>query len=77
MGDHCGYFDITFLCSFFFRFKNRFYCYLHKILEAVSYELSVIDYFEEVTYEYLLSADVLVLAGVGEASVVLVAASEH
>jgi hypothetical protein len=46
-------------------------------LEAVSNELSVIDYFEEVTYEYLLSADVLVLAGVGEASVVLVAASEH
>jgi len=62
---------------FLFKFKNSLNCYLHEILETVSDELSVVDYFEEVADEYLLGADVLVLAGVGEASVVLVAASEH
>jgi hypothetical protein len=77
LGNHYWRFDITFLGRIFFRFKNCFDCYLHEILEAVPYELSVINYFEEVADEYLLGADVLVLAWVGEASIVLVAASEH
>jgi len=76
----CNYrrwFDLSFLGGIFFKFKNCFDCYLHKILEAVSNELSVIDYLEEIANEDLLSSDVLVLAGVGEAGVVLVAAGEH
>jgi hypothetical protein len=70
-------FDITFLYGFFFRLKNRFDCYLHKILEAVPNELSMINNLEEVTYENLLGANVLVLAGVGDASVILVTAGEY
>jgi hypothetical protein len=50
------------LGAVFFKFEYCFDCYLHKILEAVSNELSVIDYFEEVADEDLLGSDILVLA---------------
>jgi hypothetical protein len=77
LSDNWCLFDISFLCVLIFKFKNCFDCYLHKILEAVSNELSMIDYFEKVTDEDLLCSNILVLAWVGEARVVLVAASEH
>ena len=61
LGDYWCWFNTTILSAVFFKFKNCFDCYLHKILEAVSNELSVVDYFEEVADEDLLGSDILVL----------------